>query len=91
MPTPFVDTNCPVIISEYVEGASNNKAIEIYNPDRRGDRPGPPATMWCMVYSERSHDAAGYTITLTGTIPAAGRLRAGQQFRRGGHPGAWRT
>jgi hypothetical protein len=32
VPPPFVDTNCHVIISEYVEGSSNNKALEIYNP-----------------------------------------------------------
>ncbi|NCC92911.1 MAG: hypothetical protein EOM10_06465 [Opitutae bacterium] len=27
-----VDPTCAVIISEYVEGSSNNKAVEIYNP-----------------------------------------------------------
>ncbi len=27
-----VDTNCAVIFSEYIEGSSNNKAVEIYNP-----------------------------------------------------------
>jgi hypothetical protein len=28
----LVETNCAVIISEYVEGSSNNKAIELFNP-----------------------------------------------------------
>jgi subtilisin-like proprotein convertase family protein len=57
-------------ISEYVEGSSNNKAIEIFNP---GTAPLDLAATACQL--EAYHNGAStpnYTINLTGTIAAGG-------------------
>jgi subtilisin-like proprotein convertase family protein len=67
-PTPYVDTNCVVLISEYVEGSSNNKALEIYNPTVDAIDLGA-AGYYVMGYQNGS-STVGYSIALTGTIPA---------------------
>ena len=67
LPTPFVDTNCHVIISEYVEGSSNNKALEIYNPtaeaiDLTADN--------YVVFLSMNGGTSKVAINLTGSIPS---------------------
>jgi subtilisin-like proprotein convertase family protein len=68
LPTPFVDTNCHVIVSEYVEGASNNKALEIYNPT--GDAIDLSAGSYVVQIYANGGSSASSTINLTGTIPS---------------------
>lgn len=68
LPTPFVDTNCHVLISEYVEGSSNNKALEIYNPTAEAIDLSA-GNYVVQVYANGS-SAASSTINLTGTIPS---------------------
>ena len=67
-PTPYVDTNCHVVISEYVEGSSNNKALEIYNPTV--DAIDLSADGYYVMGYQNGSTAAGYTIALNGTIPS---------------------
>lgn len=54
--------------SEYLEGGSNNKALEIYNP---ADTPLNLTGYSVKVYSNGA-TTVGKTVTLTGTIPAKG-------------------
>ena len=54
--------------SEYLEGGSNNKALEIYNP---ADTPLNLTGYSVKVYSNGA-TSVGKTVTLTGTIPAKG-------------------
>ncbi len=54
--------------SEYLEGGSSNKALEIYNP---ADTPLNLTGYSVKVYSNGA-TSAGKTVTLTGTIPAKG-------------------
>ena len=68
LPTPFVDTNCHVIISEYVEGASNNKALEIYNPT--AEAIDLTAGSYVVHIFANGSSSASSTIDLTGTIPS---------------------
>jgi predicted extracellular nuclease len=60
-----------LFISEYVEGSSNNKAIEIFNgtgaPVILGAGPGG-GDYWVRTYSNGSAGPPSSTITLTGTI-----------------------
>lgn len=70
LPTPFVDTNCMVIISEYVEGSSNNKAIEIFNPTAEAIDLG--AEQYVVMGYQNGSSTAGYTIPLSGIIPSQG-------------------
>ncbi len=66
-PTPYVDTNCMVVISEYVEGSSNNKALEIYNPTAEAiDLTAGDYVV--QIYFNGSTLATA--IPLTGTIPS---------------------
>lgn len=68
-PTPYVDTNCWVLISEYVEGSSNNKALEIYNPTAE------PLDLTAGNYVVQLYFNGNTTFTaipLAGTIPAQG-------------------
>ena len=67
LPTPFVDTNCHVIISEYVEGASNNKALEIYNPTAEAIDLGAGSY---VVQTYANGSSTPSAISLTGTIPS---------------------
>ena len=67
-PTPFVDTNCHVIVSEYVEGTGNTKALEIYNPTAEAiDLTAGGYVV--QIYANGSF-SANNTINLTGTIPS---------------------
>ena len=68
LPTPFVDTNCHVIVSEYVEGSSNNKALEIYNPTV--DAIDLSAGSYVVQIYANGSSTASSTINLTGTIPS---------------------
>lgn len=54
--------------SEYLEGGSSNKALEIYNP---ADTPLNLTGYSVKVYSNGA-TSVGKTVTLTGTIPAKG-------------------
>ena len=55
-----------VFISEYVEGSSNNKAIELYNPT---DAPiNLAADNYVLQYYYNGSSEAGLTLDLTGTI-----------------------
>lgn len=54
--------------SEYVEGSSNNKALEIYNPD---STPVDLGSYQVQLFFNGS-SSAGLTISLSGTIPAQG-------------------
>jgi Lamin Tail Domain/Bacterial Ig domain len=65
---PYENTNCAVLFSEYVEGTANNKALEIYNPSLT------PLNLdteqYVVMGYQNGATAAGYTIALTGSIPA---------------------
>ena len=67
-PTPFVDTNCHVIVSEYVEGTSNTKALEIYNPT--ADAIDLTADGYVVQIYANGSFTPNNTINLTGTIPS---------------------
>ncbi len=54
--------------SEYVEGSSNNKALEIYNPD---NTPVDLGSYQVQLFFNGS-SSAGLSINLSGTIPAQG-------------------
>lgn len=54
--------------SEYVEGSSNNKALEIYNPD---STPVDLGSYQVQLFFNGS-SSAGLTISLSGSIPAQG-------------------
>lgn len=66
-----------IFISEYVEGISNNKALEIYNPT---DQPVDMSEYFLQRYSNGSTTASAQgspeakTIQLVGTIPAYGTI-----------------
>ncbi len=64
LPSSFAD----VYFSEYVEGSSNNKALEIYNS---GDS-DLNLNGYKVEYYFNGNASAGLTINLTGTIPAKG-------------------
>lgn len=66
--TPPVATE--LFISEYVEGSSNNKAIEIYNGT--GAAIDLAAATYNLVTYSNGSAAAGLTIPLTGTVAAGG-------------------
>ena len=57
-----------LFFSEYIEGSSNNKALEIFNGT------GAPVNLAAGGYNVQMHfngnPAAGLTINLTGTVPA---------------------
>lgn len=59
-----------VFISEYIEGSSNNKAIELYNPTGADINLGAEGYTLKMYFNGSA--SAGLTINLTGTIPAGG-------------------
>ncbi len=69
-PVPYVDTNCAVLISEYVEGSSNNKAVEIYNPG--ASSLDLSASNYVLQLYQNGASTPSYNISLTGTIPAGG-------------------
>lgn len=65
----FAQANCSdIFISEYVEGSSNNKAIELYNPT-------PNPIVLDGVYTmgrERNGNGVPMLMAITGTIPPNG-------------------
>ncbi|MGD9875083.1 MAG: S8 family serine peptidase [Kiritimatiellia bacterium] len=67
-PTPYVDTNCAVLFSEYVEGSSNNKAVEIFNPGI--DPLDLGAGNYIVEVYANGASSPNSTINLTGTIPS---------------------
>lgn len=77
MASAFAQDCTKIFISEYVEGRSNNKAIEIYNPT---DQPVNMSEYFLQRYSNGSTTASAQgaaeakTIQLVGTIPAKGTL-----------------
>ncbi len=61
--------NCAdLFISEYIEGSSNNKAIEIYNPTASSIN----LSSYDIAYYSNGSATASGTVTLTGTISAYG-------------------
>lgn len=57
-----------IFISEYVEGSSNNKAIELYNPtDSEID-----LSQYQLAFYFNGNSSAGLTLTLTGTLAPQG-------------------
>lgn len=66
----FCATNASadIYFSEYVEGSSNNKALEIYNSSET------PVNLsgYKVEYYFNGNTAAGLTINLSGTVPAKG-------------------
>ena len=56
-----------ILISEYVEGSSNNKAIELYN--NSGSSIDLEASNYTLEFYFNGSTSAGTTIALTGTIP----------------------
>lgn len=67
-PPPPTNVNCGVIISEYVEGSSNNKAIEIYNGTAEGIN--LTAENYSLQFFFNGANTAGATIGLTGVVAA---------------------
>lgn len=67
-PTPFVDSNCTVLISEYVEGSSYNKALEISNPTL--DPIDLAAEQYVIQLYMNGASSPSSTINLSGIIPA---------------------
>jgi predicted extracellular nuclease len=59
-----------VLISEYVEGSSNNKAIEIFNPT--GSAIDLAAGGYQLLLYFNGAVAVGGTISLTGVVPSGG-------------------
>ena len=64
----LVDTNCAMIISEYVEGSGNNKAVEIYNPGASAINLAS-GNYVLQVYVNGGSSPSS-PITLTGTVAA---------------------
>ncbi|MGV2842119.1 ExeM/NucH family extracellular endonuclease, partial [Vibrio cyclitrophicus] len=60
--------NADIIISEYIEGSSNNKAVEFYNA---GSTEINLSTYALEIYSNGGTEA-GNTVPLAGTLPANG-------------------
>ncbi|MDW4574203.1 ExeM/NucH family extracellular endonuclease [Microbacterium sp. M3] len=67
---PAAAASGDLFISEYVEGSSNNKAIEIYNPG------ATPVDLAASGYKLQQYSngsaSAGLTVTLTGTVAPGG-------------------
>ncbi|MGD1851238.1 MAG: lamin tail domain-containing protein [Cyanophyceae cyanobacterium] len=59
-----------VFISEYIEGSSNNKAVELYNPTGAAIDLG--AGNYTLEFFSNGNNVASTTINLTGTIAAGG-------------------
>lgn len=59
-----------LFISEYIEGSSNNKALELYNGTGASIDLGTGAYSIQMFFN--GNTTAGLTINLTGTVPAGG-------------------
>lgn len=62
--------NSELFFSEYIEGSSNNKALEIYNPTASDINLAAGGYSIQMFFNGST--SAGLTINLTGTIPAGG-------------------
>ncbi len=62
------NANADIYFSEYVEGSSNNKALEIYNSSET------PVNLsgYKVEYYFNGNASVGLTINLTGTVPAKG-------------------
>lgn len=63
-------TGCTMIISEYIEGSSNNKALELFNPG-----PGSvnlAASGITLQHYNNGSSSPTYTLGLTGTVAAGG-------------------
>ena len=67
---PAAAASGDLLISEYIEGSSNNKAIEIYNPST--EAVDLAASGYKLVQYSNGSATAGLTINLTGTVAAGG-------------------
>ena len=57
-----------ILISEYVEGSSNNKAIELYNPNSES----VDLSQYSIEFYFNGSTTAGYTLDLSGSLAAEG-------------------
>lgn len=67
---PAAAASGDLLISEYIEGSSNNKAIEIYNPSAQAVDLATAG--YKLVQYSNGGTTAGLTINLTGTVAAGG-------------------
>jgi uncharacterized protein len=67
-----------LFFSEYVEGSSNNKALEIYNPGPNAVDLAAPSQAYGILMYFNGATTAGLTINLQGTIPAGGTFVVAQ-------------
>ena len=81
-----------LFFSEYVEGSSFNKALEVYNGTAAVRRPRRRACYSIQQFSNGAATARA-TVNLTGTVAQRRRVRAGPVLGRGGArgPGADQT
>lgn len=63
---PVIDTNCTLIISEYIEGSSNNKAIELYNGT--GASIDLAAGQYMLQHYNNGSATPSYTLGMTGVV-----------------------
>ena len=76
-----------LIISEYINGTGNDKAIELYNPSSIPVNLSATATKYTLEIYGPGLNIASYTGALSGTIPAGGTLvirKQGSQNITGG-------
>lgn len=64
----IVDTNCGMIISEYIEGTSNNKALELFNGT--GSSIDLAAGSYVIQQYNNGSTSQTYVMGLTGTVAA---------------------
>ena len=69
-PTPITHAQTDIFISEYIEGSSNNKALEFFNGT--GSAINLATGGYVVEYYFNGAATTGNTINLTGTIPAGG-------------------
>ena len=63
--------SCTVILSEYVEGSSNNKAVELYNPGTNAINLSSAASNYVVQLYANGASTPTASIGLTGTVAAA--------------------
>lgn len=70
LPSSSSASGTELFFSEYIEGTSNNKALEIYNPT--GAAINLAAGSYNVQMYFNGNTSAGLTINLSGTVPAGG-------------------
>jgi predicted extracellular nuclease len=70
-----------LFFSEYVEGSSNNKALEIYNPGPNAVNLAAPDQAYGVRFYFNGSSSSATPINLTGTIPAGGTFVLAQSLQ----------